>query len=82
MALEKTVAVDKIEIVQNNIVQVRTVTIVLEDGAELNRSFHRHVVTPGSDYSNEDPRVKAICQVLHTPEVVSAYEAARAAMGV
>ena len=77
MALEKIVKVDLIEVVENGSVQVRTKTAILEDGKEISSKFHRHVVVPGQDYSNEDARVQAICAATHTPEVIAAYEAAQ-----
>ena len=49
----------------------------MEDGAELSSSFHRHVVVAGDDYSNESAEVQAICAVVHTAEVISAYEASQ-----
>ena len=75
MALEKVIVVDMIEVVENGCVQVRTKTAIIEDGQQISGSFHRHVVVPGADYSNEDPRVQAICAVTHTPDVIAAYEA-------
>jgi hypothetical protein len=56
-------------------VQVRTATRVLEDGAVLSSSFHRHVLAPGDDLTDQDPKVVAIASAVHTPEVVAAYEA-------
>ena len=75
MALEKVVSVDRIEVVENGCVQVRTKTAILEDGQQISGQFHRHVVAPGDDYSNEDARVQAICAATHTPEVIAAYQA-------
>ena len=76
MALEKVITEDKIEIVGDyKAVQVRTCTKVLEDGVELSSGYHRHVVTAGQDYSNESAEVQAICAVVHTAAVVSAYNA-------
>jgi archaellum component FlaF (FlaF/FlaG flagellin family) len=74
--LEKIVVVDQIEVVENGSVQVRTKTAVLEDGKELSKTYHRHVVVPGADYSKEDARVQSVCAAVHTPEVIAAYEAA------
>ena len=73
--LEKIVSVDLIEVIENGLIQVRTKTAIMEDGLEISSKFHRHVVTPGDDYSTEDARVKSICQVTHTPAVVTAYKA-------
>ena len=77
MALEKVIAVDRIEVLENGIVQVRTKTAIVEDGKQIGSTFHRHVVTPGADYSAEDARVQAICAATHTAGVVAAYEAAQ-----
>lgn len=82
MTLEKIKSVDQIEVVENGCVQVRTRTSILEDGKQISGSYHRHVVAPGDDYSNEDARVQAICAATHTAEVVAAYQAAIAAQGV
>lgn len=75
MALEKVTVVDRIEVLENGCVQVRTKTIVMEDGKQISGNFHRHVVAPGDDYSAEDARVKAICKATHTADVVATYKA-------
>ena len=80
--LEKVTVVDRIEVVESGVVQVRTKTAIKEDGVEISSKFHRHVVAPGDDYSAEADRVKAICAATHTAEVISAYKAAIAAQGV
>jgi hypothetical protein len=77
MALTEESYADKIEIV-NNHVQVRVATVIKRDGEEISRSFHRHVLSPGDDYSAEEAKVKAVCAAVHTPEVVEAYKAAQA----
>jgi hypothetical protein len=77
MALEKQIVVDKIEITESKHVQVRTATRIVEDGNVISSSYHRHVVAPGQDYSNEDAEVKAVCAAVHTAEVVAAYEASQ-----
>ena len=82
MALEKTLRNDKIEVISQgdwSCVQVRTATIVSEDGVELSRSYHRHVVTPNADLSAEDADVSAICTTVFTQAVKDAYAAHLAA---
>ena len=74
MALTKETIVDKIEVLEMGQVQVRTATRVLEDGAVLSSSFHRHVLAPGDDLSGQDARVSAIATATWTAEVVTAYE--------
>jgi hypothetical protein len=76
MALEKIEIVDRIEVIESGVIQVRTKTAIKEDGVEISSKFHRHVVAPGQDYSAEDARVKAICKATHTAAVVTAYKAA------
>jgi hypothetical protein len=73
--LTKETVVDRMEVLENGCVQVRKATRIMEDGKVLSQSFHRHVVAPGQDYSQEDPKVQAICAAVHTPEVIAAYQA-------
>lgn len=80
--LEKVTAVDRIEVVENGCVQVRTKTTIMEDGKQISGNFHRHVIAPGDDYSAEDARVQSICAATHTADVIAAYKAAIAAQGV
>ena len=69
MSLTKSVTADKVEVVTtqdedgNDVtsVQVRTATRVLEDGAVISQSYHRHVIQSGDDYSSEPANVQAIC---------------------
>lgn len=82
MSLEKIVSVDKIEVLENGCVQVRTKTSIMEDGKQISGNFHRHVVSPGDDYSGEDARVQTICAATHTSDVIEAFKAATAAQGV
>jgi hypothetical protein len=77
MALEQQIIVDRIEVIENGSVQVRTKTAIMEDGKQISGTFHRHVVAPGDDYSAEDARVKAICAAMHTAKVIAAYKAAQ-----
>ena len=77
--LEKIEIVDRIEVVENGSIQVRTKTAIMEDGKQISGTFHRHVVAPGDDYSKQDARVQAICAATHTAAVVAAYKAAQAA---
>ena len=76
MLTEETIA-DKIEVVENGTVQVRTANIIKRDGEEISRSFHRNVITPGQDYSAEDQKVQDICAAVHTQEVIDAYAASQ-----
>ena len=69
MSLTKEVSADKVEVVTGQdedgndvtFVQVRTATKVLEDGAVISQSYHRHVIQSGDDYSSEPSNVQAIC---------------------
>ena len=56
-------------------IQVRTATVIKDDGVELNRSFSRHVVGPDDDWSSASTEVKAICDAMHTDSSKAAYAA-------
>ena len=74
MAITKEVIEDRIEVVGDfKHIQVRTATIIKEDGVEISRSFHRHVIAPDGDSSNQSDDVKAMVKQFHTDEVKKAY---------
>jgi hypothetical protein len=75
--LEKIEFVDRIEVVESGVIQVRTKTAIKEDGVEISSKFHRHVVVPGADVSGEDAKVQAIAASIHTAEVIAAYVASQ-----
>ena len=77
MALTETTKIDKIEVIENNSIQVRIATIIERDGTEISRSFHRHVKHPGEEILNEDPKVQAIANAILTAEVIAAYQASQ-----
>lgn len=84
MALTERFENDKIEVVgQYKAIQVRRATVIERDGVEINRSFHRHVLQPGTlgesntlvdtDISGEDADVQAICTAVWTDAVKEAW---------
>jgi hypothetical protein len=73
MALTERIEIDKIEIVQQWNIQVRQATIIERDGEFVSRTFHRWILTPDQDISNQEPKVQAICNAAWTPEVIEAY---------
>ena len=85
MAITKTQENDKIEVVQKWNIQIRTATVIKEDGVELTRTFHRHALTPGTldasdnlvatDISGEDADVQAICNTAWTDQIKTDYKA-------
>ena len=85
MALTETSENDKIEVVNKWNIQVRKATVIKKDGVELTRSFHRHVVVPGTldasdnlvatNISGEDADVQAICNAAWTAQVKTDFTA-------
>ena len=76
--LTKTTVNDKIEVINQgdwSSVQVRTATIISEDGEEISRTFHRHVVMPDADLTQEDADVSDIAAAVFTTAVKAAYAA-------
>jgi len=75
MALEKVVEVDQIEIKGEYSIQVRQATKVLDDGKQIGGvSYHRHVVHPNSDWSNDDAKVKKIADSLFDDDCKEAWQ--------
>ena len=75
MALTKQSIVDKVEVVgQFNSIQVRTAQQILENGQVISSTFHRHVLQPGADLTNEDSKVVAIANAVWTDELIAAYQ--------
>lgn len=72
--LEKKIVLDKIEVVEDGIVQLRQATFILENGQELSKTYHRWSIAPGQSYDDQEDKVKAICAVVHTPEVIQAFK--------
>ena len=75
MAITKETQIGKIEVVgKYKSVQVRTDTVIVEDGAELSRKYHRHSLMPDADISNEHSEVQAVCNAVWTDQVKADYE--------
>ena len=73
MALTENTSIDKIEIVGNWNIQVRQATTIEKDGVQVARTFHRWVLTPDMDISDQEQKVKDIANAAWTPEVIAAY---------
>jgi hypothetical protein len=74
--LEKQTTIDRIEVLQDQTVAVRYILTITEDGNLLAQEIKGNYIRPGDDYSAEDAKVQAICAVVHTAEVVTAYQEA------
>ena len=84
MALAETSAIDKIEIVtvgDYKMIQLRTSTVITKDGVQIAQSYHRRVIVPPDNWSNETSEVQALCNQYHTSSAITAYRAAIAARG-
>ena len=77
MSITKTTSVDQITVTENGIVLYREATRIMEDGAELTKSYHRSSLIPAQDLTGVPANVIAICNAAWTPEVIAAYQAAQ-----
>ena len=74
MAITKETLIGKMEIVgEFKSVQVRTDTVLKEDGTELSRSYHRHVLHPDADITNQTSEVQAVCNAVWTDQIKADY---------
>ena len=78
MALSKETVVDRIEILEDGQMQIRTAVRIIENGSPLAQQFHRHVIEPGDDLTKEDKRVKDIGELIHTQAVIAEFNAKKA----
>ena len=73
MALTERTEIGSINVLPMGQIEVRKDIIIEKDGVEVSRTYHRHVVEPDSDTSNEDQRVKDVANTVHTPAVKQAW---------
>jgi len=79
MTFASTTIIDKVETLENGVLQVRQAEIITKDGVEIARNFHRWVRHPGDTEAQSDPApVPAIASAVWTQEVISAYQAQQA----
>ena len=76
MLSERTI-IDQITFLEDGQIQVREATVILRDGVELTRTFHRRVIQPGDSLENESERVRLLAETDHTPEVIARFKAAQ-----
>jgi len=74
MAITKEIMVERIEVVGGWNVQVATDTIIKEDGAEISRSRHRHILNPDSNISKEASEVQAVANAVWTDDIKAKYK--------
>jgi len=78
MALQQTVTIDSIDVVENNVLQVRQRTDIFDDVTPTNMiasNYHRWTLCPGDETIGQDAKVIAIANAVWTPEVIAAYKA-------
>ena len=74
MAITKETLIGKIEVVgKYKCVQVRNDIVIMEDGEELSRKYHRHALMPDADISSEHTEVQGVCNAVWTQDVKDAY---------
>lgn len=74
MTLEERSVIDKIEILLNGSIQVRRRDQILKNNTEVVATYHRHVLLPGDDLTDQDPRVSMIAELIWTPEVIQSFQ--------
>lgn len=79
MALTQQTVVDKIEVLEDGVIQVRRDRRVFDDAELIGHKYLRYTLEPGQDVTGQPPRVQVICNAVWTPAVVAAYLAAQAA---
>jgi hypothetical protein len=78
MALTENTQIDRIEVIEHGVVQIRQATVIERDGVFVSRTFHRWVLNPDSDISDQEQKVQDIAKAAWTDEVKAAYETFKA----
>ncbi len=73
MGLEKITVIDRVEVLESGHIQIRQATKIMEDGKEISKTYHRHVLSPGANLEDQDAKVIAIARAVWTDEVVKTY---------
>ena len=74
MTIIKQTIIDRIEILENNILQIRQANQIIENGIKIGETFDRWLKAPGDDISDQDKKVQSVANLLWTPEVISNYQ--------
>lgn len=74
MSLIEKQIIDRIEILENNSIQIRTANIIEKDGNEIAKTYHRKVLLPNDDVSNENIKVQSIANLLWTEQVINEFK--------
>lgn len=69
--------IDKIEVLENGVIQVRVAQIIEKESVEISRSYVRYTLAPGDDISGQNSQIQAISLAVWTPEIVAAWMARR-----
>ena len=75
MALTKEAVIDKMEVLEDGQISIRTANRILEDGVVISQSYHRKTIAPLDDISGEAAKVQATANANWTQEVKDAYQA-------
>ncbi len=74
MTIKKTKTIDRIEVVGDyKRIQVRERTDIVEDGKVLSSTYHRWMIAPNQDHSQESADVQAMCKQFHTQAIINLY---------
>ena len=74
MALEEKMVVDQIEVTRTGNIQVRRANLVLRDGVEIAKTYHREVLAPGTSLEGQEDRIKAVANAVWTEEVIAKHK--------
>jgi len=74
VALTEHNTIDKVEVLENGIIQVRQANIVKRDGVEIAKTYHRWTLSPGQNIDDQEQKVKDIANAVWTQEVIENYQ--------
>ena len=72
--LEKKEVIDSMNVLEDGQIQVRRATLVLEDGKEISKTYHRWVLSPGQEIDDQEDKVKSVANAVWTEDVVKKHK--------
>lgn len=75
MSLEEKKYIDSIEVTSDGFLIVKKITEIINSTEIIAKKEYRYAIDPGTDLSNEDPKITAIANAVWTKEIIDAYKA-------
>lgn len=74
MSFKEYSEIDQIEVTSFSYIHIRQANYIEKDGNVISKTYHRWTLTPDSDISGQEQKVKDICNAAWTDKARAEYE--------